>query len=114
MKIENLLEEKLSESIKSIRVSNENYEELVFLNKNGTSLHEDLTKKLGPVINNKSVGSPQKATEIIETAIETANSNGGIDDDQFLYGGMYNSFKVVIMIWPWQDNEHITIKKFIL
>ena len=111
MKLENIIGKKLSESIKTVRTSNTNYEELVFLAENNSTLHEVLTEKLGPVIKG---GNEIEETMMIMAAIETANSNGGIDDDQFLYGGILNSLKIVIMIWPWQDNEHLTIKKFIV
>ena len=110
MKMETLLGERLSGSIKKVRVNNNNYEELVFLAKNSRSLHEILTEKLGPAVK----GNHQEKREMIETAIEIANSNGGIDDHQFLYGGIHESLKIVILIWPWQDNEHLTVKKFIV
>jgi len=111
MNMETLLGDELNGSIKKIRTSTDNYEELVFLAEKSSNLHEMLTEKLGVVIKN---GSDKSETGMLETAIEIANSNGGIDDDQFLYGGVVDSTKIVIMIWPWQDNEHLTVKKFII
>ena len=114
MNMENLLGEELSGSIKKVRIKNDDYEELVFFAKHGINLQNLLTEKLGPVIKGEKPNASPFEKEIIEKAIGIANSNGGIDDDQFLYGGIVESFKIVIMIWPWQDNEHLTIKKFIV
>ncbi|NOG44940.1 MAG: hypothetical protein HND50_06900 [Calditrichaeota bacterium] len=108
--METLIGENLSTSIKKVRINNDKYEELIFLNKESTNLHDFLSQKLGSAIN----GNPNDGNVMRDTAIEIANSNGGIDDDQFLYGGEIESTKIVLMIWPWQDNEHLTIKKFIV
>ncbi len=110
MIMETLIGEELGKSIKNIRVNNDNYEELVLINSSNGDLHETLTAKLGPAIK----GSKIEQSEIIETAIQVANANGGIDDDQFLYGGEYESKKIVVMIWPWQDGKNLTIKKYII
>ena len=111
MNVETLLGDKLKASIKNVRTSDENYEELVFLTVNSSGLHDILIKKLGVDIKSES-DNPE--TGMTEKAIEIAKTNGGIDDNQFLYGGIVESIKIVIMIWPWKDNEHLTIKKFII
>ncbi len=114
MNLETMIGEELSSFIKTVRVNNERYEELVFINSKDSNLHSVLTQKLGAAINGNYKSNNLQENEIVEAAIEIANSNGGIDDDQFLYAGIYNSVTIVVMIWPWQNNEYMTIKKFIV
>ena len=35
---------------------------------------------------------------------------GGIRRDQTLYKATGQDFVTIVMLWPWMDNEHITIK----
>jgi len=111
MNIETLLGDKLKASIENIRTSSEFYEELVFLIEDSSELHDSIISKLGAEIKSAS-DNPESG--MTAPAINIAETNGGIDENQFLYGGIVDSIKIVIMIWPWQDNEHLTIKKFII
>ena len=117
MKIENLVGEELCNSINKIRESSENYEELVFFSKDISNWNRILTEKLGPPL--ISAEEIEDSSEDIlsskkDAALKLANSFGGIYKGQTLYYGTYNSTVILIMIWPWQDKEHVTLKKVIL
>lgn len=119
MKIENLVGEELCNSINEIRESSENYEELVFFSKDISNWNRILTEKLGPpLISAEEIEIEDSSEEILsskkDAALKLANSFGGICKGQTLYYGTYNSTVILIMIWPWQDKEHVTLKKVIL
>jgi len=119
MKIENLVGEELCNSINEIRESSENYEELVFFSKDISSWNRILTEKLGPpLISAEEIEIENSSEETLsskkDAALKLANSFGGISKGQTLYYGTYNSAVILIMIWPWQDKEHVTLKKIIL
>jgi hypothetical protein len=118
MKIENLVGTELCNSINEIRASSENYEELVFFSKDISNWNGILTEKLGPpLISNDKIKVEDSSEEILsskkDAALKLANSYGGISKGQTLYYGTYNSTVILIMIWPWQDNAHVTLKKVI-
>ena len=119
MKIENLVGEELWNSINELRESSENYEELVFFSKDMSKWNRILTEKLGhPIISAEEIEIEDSSKEILsskkDAALKHANSFGGISKGQTLYYGTYNSTVILIMIWPWQDKEHVTLKKIIL
>ena len=105
MKLEDIVDGELSNSVTEIRQNSLNYEEIVFLTKDMSAWDKVLTEKLGPPVNSeKKNGS---------TALDLADTYGGIRNGQTLYFGTYESMQILIMIWPWQDNKHITLKKII-
>ncbi len=119
MKIVDLVGDKLINAIKEIRTNSENYEEIVFFNKDVSEWLKILTEKLGAPL----LSTDQKVTETSsnkiysskkDAAFEAANSHGGIRENQILYYGSYKSQKLLIMIWPWQDNLHTTLKKVLV
>ena len=119
MRMANLVEEELGNSINEIRESSENYEELVFFSKDISHWNRILTEKLGPpLISEENIKIEDSSKEILSSekddALKVANSLGGICKGQTLYYGTYNSTVILIMIWPWQDKEHVTLKKVIL
>ena len=119
MKIENLVGTELCNSINEIRASSENYEELVFFSKDNSNWNGILTEKLGPpLISEEKIDVEGSSEEILsskkDAALKIANSYGGISKGQTLYYGTYNSTVILIMMWPWQDKAHVTLKKVII
>ena len=119
MKLETLVGKELCSSIVDIRESSENYEEVVLLNEDITAWNDLLTEKLGPPLISKEeyeiVGSSEDViSSKIDVALEFADNYGGISKGQTLYHGIYESTVILIMIWPWQNNKNVTLKKAIL
>ena len=118
MKIENLVGTELFNSINEIRVSSENFEELVLFSKDISNWNSILTEKLGPPLISKEKikidnSSEESLSSKKDAALKIANSYGGISKGQTLYFGTYNSTVILIMLWPWQDKAHVTLKKVI-
>ena len=119
MKIETIVGEELFNSVKEIRETSEEYEELVFFSKDILTWNRMLTEKLGPPLvspeefeiedTSKEVLSSQK-----DAALKLADSYGGIKKGQSLYYGTYNLTNILIMLWPWGDKAHVTLKKAII
>ena len=116
MRIEQIISDKLYDSVKNIRESSEQYEEFVILQKDISDWNEILTEKLGSPIS--PAGNNGSSEELLSskdfTALKLAESHGGIRKDQTLHYGSINSSEILIMIWPWQDNNHVTIRKIIV
>ena len=116
MRIEQIISDELYNSVKNIRESSEQYEEFVIMQKDISDWNKILTEKLGspisPVENNDS--SEDSLSLKDSTALNLAESHGGIRRDQTLHYGLLNSSEILILIWPWQDNNHVTIRKFIV
>ena len=119
MKIENLVGQELCDSIKEIRESSGKYEEVVFFSKDISTWNRILTEKLGPpLVSAEEFKIEDTSKEILsskkDAALKLANSFGGISKGQTLYYGTYNLTEILIMIWPWQDKAHVTLKKAIV
>ena len=119
MIIEQLVGEELGGTLSEVRERSELYEEVVFFKKDSPEWHRVLTSKLGPPLiseegklsdgNNPSITEVQK-----KIALKLADSLGGIREGQTLYFGKLEDSKVVVMIWPWQDDIHVTLKEVVL
>jgi hypothetical protein len=85
------------------RTDNENYFEAVIK----TSRLEDLTRIL-----KGSFGSPAwpSKTKLSKEAEKIVDNFGGIRKGQTFYFANEGSHSIFVMLWPWQDNERITIK----
>ena len=81
----------------------EDYAELVFFNKEISEWNKILVDALGPAI--KPAG-----TEPTEEDLRLTEDYGGIHDSQTLFKKEFDGFTVIAMFWPWQDNEHTTLK----
>ena len=119
MKILNLVGEALCNSIKETRESSAKYEEVVFFSKDVSSWNRILTEKLGyPLATPEEFEIENTSREILssrkDAALKLADSFGGISKGQTLYHGTYNLTEILIMIWPWQDKAHVTLKKVII
>ena len=119
MKINTLIGEELYNAIHEMRSSSDQYEELVLFSKDISGWKRILTEKLGPpVISAEKMEIDDASKEILaskkDAALKLAKSYGGIGKGQTLYYGTYDSTVISIMIWPWQDNAHVTLKKIIV
>jgi hypothetical protein len=119
MKIEELVGDTLWSSIKQLRENSDSYEEIVIFNKDISEWNKILIQKLGPPLVpdgiNENVWSSDEISPMEkDAALDKANSCGGIRGNQTLYYGTYESQKLLIMIWPWQDNVHTTLKKVVV
>ena len=119
MKLEDLVGKELYEVLIEIRDNSDIYEEIVLLKKDLPGWNKALSEKLGPPLISTEEYDILNASEDvlaskIDLALESANRFGGIDEGQTLYHGVYDSTVVLIMIWPWQDNVKVTLKKAIV
>ena len=81
MKIIDLVGDKLNNAIKEIRTNSENYEEIVFFNKDVSKWIEILTEKLGTPLFSADQEAPEVSSNKIyasekDAAFEAANSHG--------------------------------------
>ena len=119
MKLETLVGKALCDGIIETREDSDSYEEVVFLSKDIPALNEVLTEKLGPALISTEEYDILKASENvlaskIDIAVELAKSYGGIYEGQTLYHSVYESTVFLILLWPWQDNVKVTLKKAVL
>ena len=113
MKLETLVGKELCNSIFETRTDTEAYEEVVVLGQDILAWNENLTEKLGPPqISAENPGGQDSSK--IDAALQLAEPFGGIGEGQTLYHGTYESNVILILIWPWQNNINVTIKKAIL
>ena len=119
MKLEDMVGKKICDAIVERRDDTSEYEEVVFLKKDLQGWIEALSEKLGlPLISTEDVEtrhlSEDSLASKIDHALELADPFGGIGDGQTLFHGRYDNTEVLIMIWPWQDNVNVTLKKIII
>jgi len=81
----------------------DNYAEVVIFNKEIFICTEILEEFLGAAVSSAGI----KPTE--EDVVATKDF-GGIFDEQILYKKDFDETRVLVMLWPWQDSEHITLK----
>ncbi|MBU1044728.1 MAG: hypothetical protein KJ915_10075 [Candidatus Omnitrophica bacterium] len=81
----------------------DNYAEIVILNSEIFICAE---------IMDELMGAPVSAAGIKPTEQDIADTKdfGGIFDEQTLYKKDFDRARILVMFWPWQDGEHITLK----
>ncbi len=89
------------------RSINNEYNELVFLNKEIDQWNNILSEIYGPPIKPAGI----KPTE--EDLMITKNY-GGIFNNQTLFKKKFDNGTLIAMFWPWQDSVHITLKMALL
>jgi len=119
MKLADLVGKKLYDAILECRDDTSDYEEVVLLKKNLPDWMKALSGKLGlPLISTEEyeiLGFTEGSSATkIEHALDLASPYGGIGEGQTLYHSVYDFTGVMIMIWPWQDNVKVTLKKVIM
>jgi hypothetical protein len=89
--------------LETVRVDDETFLEAVFLKKNLARLQDELNK----IFSSPAWPSKDKLSAEAQEAIK---SFGGIMAGQTLYFLSQNNESVFVMLWPWGDGEHITLK----
>jgi hypothetical protein len=89
------------------RIINDDYYELVILNKEIGEWNKILTDILGPPRKPKSV-------EPIEDDLRLTKASGGIRVNQTLFEKKFNDVTIIAKFWPWEDNIHTTLKMALL
>ncbi|MBU1086202.1 MAG: hypothetical protein KKD05_01640 [Candidatus Omnitrophica bacterium] len=85
------------------RQAADNYAEIVIFNKE-IFLCAEIMEEL--------MGEPVCSEGIKPTDQDIADTKdfGGIFNEQTLYKKDFDRTRVLVMFWPWQDGEHITLK----
>ena len=103
MEFEALKREVKSLNLEELRKENINYFEAVILKPELAKLEKSLEKFLGvPVWPAQNTLSPDMRKAVDEF--------GGILPGQTLYLSIQEKDAVSVMLWPWQDGEHTTVK----
>ncbi|MBL7196503.1 MAG: hypothetical protein ISS47_00235 [Candidatus Omnitrophica bacterium] len=87
-------------------ISNE-YDELVFYNKQTDEWNKIFTDILGPAI--KPAGVKPTVDDL-----DLTKDYGGIYENQTIFKKDFDDVSVIAMFWPWQDNIHTTLKVVLL
>jgi hypothetical protein len=101
MDLKQVITELTKLEIQEKRSIGDDYGELVLLNT--PALHKLLSDIFGPAVK-KSNEKPDKETTIL------AKEFGGIWDNQTLFKKNSQNCILIAMLWPWGDQQHITIK----
>jgi hypothetical protein len=94
-------------SIYEQRQISDDYDELVFYNKDIGRWNKLFTDILGPPLK----PAEAKPTKDVQSLTEYY---GGIDYNQTLFKKEFDDVTVMVMFWPWSDEEHTTLKIIIL
>ncbi len=86
-----------------VRVDNNDFFEAVIQKKNLGALNV----KLDPVFGAPAWPSENKLSDEVNNLIQ---HHGGIMGGQTLYFTRMENYPVFVMLWPWGDKEHITVK----
>jgi len=81
----------------------EDYVERVFLKEDLEKWEEILTDLLGPAV--KRAGE-----ETTLSFSELTIDYGGLLDDQILYYKEFEDTSLIVMFWPWKDDNQVTLK----
>lgn len=87
----------------ALRADKDNYFEAVVVDSELTNLNSSLEKIFGPPV------WPSKKQLSLQVQ-GMVNDFGGIRNGQTLYSLEEGNAVIIAMLWPWQDNYHVTIK----
>lgn len=93
--------------ITETRSRNEEYVEIVFLNRDLNAWHNTLTAQLG--VPRKPAGAEPTQTDHTIT-----RNTGGIWVNQTLFEKSFGDVTVIAKFWPWGDEVHTTLKMALL
>jgi len=88
------------------RITDE-YAELVFYNKDLAQWDTIMTDILGPTV-------CPAGTEPTPEDTQLTSDYGGITSQQTLYRKDFHDHRVIVMLWPWNDQAHTTLKIIVL
>lgn len=98
----------ISDKLSSLKVYEQReltdtYNELVFCNAEKDAWYAIIAEVLGPAV--KPAG-----TKPAKDDLKLTDEYGGIFANQTLFKKAVDGVTVVAMFWPWQDDEHTTLK----
>jgi hypothetical protein len=103
VKFSDVLKEVKNASYDQVRTDSADYFEGVLLKKNLAKLIAALNEIFGPALWPSQNGLSAEAEKAIEDF-------GGIMPGQTLYFSRQGDTAVFVMLWPWSDGEHVTLK----
>lgn len=103
MSIKNILEQCSELSIYEKRKLGDDYIEIVIFKADLLKWCQQFDKILGEATKPESSSPTDEDVAVTE-------EYGGVFDNQILYHHPFEEENVVILIWPWQDNVHTTVK----
>jgi hypothetical protein len=86
-----------------MRCDQDDYYEVVILNCEIDSWEKILTAILGPP-------RKPKGVKPSEDDLNLTRGSGGIRVNQTLFERSFGDYTIIVKFWPWDDNEHTTIK----
>ncbi len=103
MQFNELVKEVKNVNFDTLRMDSDDYFEAVILNSKLANLNTILERFFGPPV--------WPSREALPPGIENVLSDfGGIMPDQTLYFWNQASDTIFIMLWPWRDGAHTTVK----
>ena len=90
-------------TIQEMRCDQEDYYEVVVLNREIDRWEKILTAILG-------LPRKPKGVKPSEDDLTLTKGSGGIRLNQTLYERSFGDYTIIAKFWPWDDNEHTTIK----
>lgn len=112
MLLEKLVKSEIVERIVEQRELNESYEEIVILNKDWKHWVEALSQNLSNPLTHEDLNC-ENENESNQKLLDFANNSGGLRAGQFLFHKSESGSQTIVLVWPWQDDTHITLKKYI-
>ena len=85
------------------RSVSEDYLELVFFNKDMEGWNSIFIDIFGPPLKPQGINPTQEHSQL-------TSDYGGIQKNQILFKKDHDRGIVILMLWPWSDGEHITLK----
>lgn len=90
-------------TIYEMRCDRDDYYEVVVLNHEIEGWEKALSSILGPP-------RKPKGVKPSEDDLNLTRSSGGIRLNQTLYERSFGDYVIIAKFWPWDDNEHTTLK----
>jgi hypothetical protein len=103
MKLSDIYRQLDSLKISDRRYLKEDYLELVFLKEDFEKWNNLLAEFLGPIANPFDADPSKDHWEITKKF-------GGVRKGQALYQKDFGDYIIIAMLWPWQNETHITLK----
>lgn len=103
MRLKQIIDECAHLPIAETRNLTDEFVNLVFYNENLEAWHKQLSAILG---------APRKRKGILPSAkdLEITAKTGGIRTEQTLFEKEFEQGTVIAKFWPWQDDQHITLR----
>lgn len=90
-------------TVSEMRVDQDDYYEVVVLNHEIDQWEKILTAVLG-------APRKPKGVQPSEEDLSLTRGSGGIRINQTLFERSFGNYMIIAKFWPWEDNEHTTLK----